>query len=119
MPTYCLLGTAGGFRALLLITNLIIILRGRSQLSALVIIALSVLERLQMAGRVLDRKDMDLHVRKIASVSRKGAYTLLEESAWLSWGNVFSNCTVLLESKDLLWRFSWWKVGFMIQMSED
>lgn len=72
-----------------------------------------------MVGGILDRKDMDLHVRKIAAVSRKGTYTLLEESAWLSWGNVFSDYTLLLESKDLLWRFSWWNVEFMIQMSED
>jgi hypothetical protein len=63
---------------------------------------------------------MDLHVRKIAAVSRKGAYTLLEESAWLSWGNVFSNCTLVLETKDLLWRFSWWNVDIIMnQMSED
>jgi hypothetical protein len=120
MPTYVLaLGTAGGFRALVLITNLIM-LRGRSQLATLAIIALSILERLQMVGRVLDRKDMDLHVRKIAAVSRKGTYILLEEPAWLSWGNVFSNCTLLLEFKDLLWRFSWWNVDFIMnQMSED
>jgi hypothetical protein len=63
---------------------------------------------------------MDLHVRKIAAVSRKGTYTLLEESAWLSWGDVFSTCTLQLESKDLLWRFSWWKVdSIMDQMSEN
>ena len=75
-----------------------------------------------MVGRVLDRKYMDLHVRKIAAVSRKGTFTLLEESAWLSWGYVFSNCTLLLESKDkdLLWRFSRWNVDFIMnQMSED
>lgn len=75
-----------------------------------------------MVGRVLDRKYMDLHVRKIAAVSRKGTFTLLEESAWLSWGNVISNCTLLLESKDkdLLWRFSRWNVDFIMkQMSED
>jgi hypothetical protein len=45
---------------------------GRSQLTTLAIIALSILERLQMVGRVLDRKDMDLHVRKIAAIGRKG-----------------------------------------------
>jgi len=89
-------------------------LRGRSQLTTLAIIALSILVRLQMVGRVLDREYMDLHVRKIAAVSRKGTYTLLEESAWLSWGNVFSNCTLLLESKDLLWRFSWLNVDFIM-----
>jgi hypothetical protein len=96
-------------------------LRGRRELTTLAIIALSILERLQMVGRVLDRKYMDLHVRKIAAVSRERTYILLEESAWLSWGNVFSNCTLLLESKDLLWRFSWWNVDFIImnQMSED
>lgn len=114
-----MLGTAGGFRALVLITNLIM-LRGRSQLTTVAIIALSVLERLQMVGRVLDWKYTDLHVRKIAAVSRKGTHILLEESAWLSWGNVFSNCTLLLESKDLLWRFSGWNVDFIMnQMSED
>ena len=113
------LGTAGGFRAIVLITNLIM-LRGRNQLTTLAIIALSILERLQVVGRVLDREYMDLHVCKIAAVSRKGTYTLLEESAWLSWGYVFSNCTLLLGSKDLLWRFSWWNVEFIMnQMSED
>jgi hypothetical protein len=63
-------------------------LRERGQLTTLAIIALSMLEleRLQIVGRVLDRKYMHLHVRKIAAVSRKGAYTLLEEPAWLSWG---------------------------------
>lgn len=59
-------------------------LRGRSQPTALAIIALSILERLQMVGRVLDREYMHLHVRKIAAISREGTYTLLEESAWLS-----------------------------------
>jgi len=101
------LGTAGGFRDLVLLITNLIVLRGRGQLMTVAIIALSVLERLQMVGRVLDWKNMDLHVRKIAAVSRKGTYTLLEESAWLSWGNIFSNRTLLLESKDLLWRFSW------------
>jgi hypothetical protein len=75
-----------------------------------------------MVGRVLDRKYMDFHVCKIAAVSRKGTFILLEESAWLSWGNVFSSCTLLLESKDkdLLWRFSRWNVDFIMnQMSED
>jgi hypothetical protein len=61
-------------------------LRGRSQLTTLAIIALSILklERLQMVGRVLDWKYMYLHVRKIAAISRKGTDTLLEEPAWLS-----------------------------------
>ena len=77
------LGTAGGFRALVLITNLIM-LRGRSQLTTVAIIALSVLERFQMVGRVLDWEYMHLHVRKVATVSRKGTRILLEESAWLS-----------------------------------
>jgi hypothetical protein len=95
------LGTAGGFRALVLITNLIL-LRGRGQLMTLAIIAMSILERLQVVGRVLDWKYMDLHMRKIATVSREGTYTLLEKPAWLSWDNVLSNCTLVLESKDLL-----------------
>jgi hypothetical protein len=47
-------------------------------------LALSSLERLQVARGVLDWKDMDPHVRKIAAVSRKGACTLLEEPARLS-----------------------------------
>jgi hypothetical protein len=59
-------------------------LRGRNKLKTLAIIALSFLERLQVVGRVLDRKYVDPRVRKIAVVSRKGTYTLLEESARLS-----------------------------------
>jgi len=54
-----------------LITNLIMV-RGRSQLMTVAIIVLFILEGLQMVGRVLDREDMDLHVRKIAPLSRKG-----------------------------------------------
>jgi hypothetical protein len=59
-------------------------LRGRSKLKSLAVIALSFLERLQVVGRVLDWKYVDPRVRKITAVSRKGAYTLLEESARLS-----------------------------------
>ena len=118
MPTYIDV-RMGVSEALVLITNLNM-LRGRSQLATLAIIALSILERLQMVGRILDRKYMYLHVRKIAAVSRKGTYILLEESAWLSWGSIFSNYTLLLGSKDLLWRFSLWNVDFIMnRMSED
>ena len=70
----------GGFRDLVLITNLNMLLR-RGQLKTL---ALSLLERLQMTRRVLDWKDMDPHVRKVTTISRKGTCTLLKEPARLS-----------------------------------
>lgn len=71
---------AGDFRALVLITNLNMLLRRGERKT----IALSSLERLQVARRILDWKDMDPHVRKIAAVGRKGTCTLLEEPARLS-----------------------------------
>ena len=47
-------------------------------------IAISCVGRFRMAGRVFDWEYLDLHVGKIAAVSRKGAYSLLKESAGLS-----------------------------------
>ena len=71
---------AGGFRDLVLITNLNMLFR-RGQRETL---ALSLLERLQVTRRVLDWEDMDPHVRKITAISREGACTLLKEPARLS-----------------------------------
>lgn len=71
---------AGGFRDLVLITNLNMLFR-RGQRKTL---ALSLLERLQVTRRVLDWEDMDPHVRKITAISREGTCTLLKEPARLS-----------------------------------
>ena len=71
---------AGGFRDLVLITNLNMLFR-RGQRETL---ALSLLERLQVTRRVLDWEDMDPHVRKITAISREGTCTLLKEPARLS-----------------------------------
>jgi hypothetical protein len=71
---------AGDFRALVLITNLNMLLRRGEGKT----ITLSSLERPQVARGVLDWKDMDPHVCKIAAISRKGTCTLLEEPARLS-----------------------------------